>query len=115
MDGTEFVQLAVKGVRYVPFFVCGVLMVLSRTLLADRSVKVATLFGTGAGLGLLGWLLRYFLEQSSPEASYHVEPTASVILSIALPGMAYDLAWAAGMVVAFVAVMRALPAASGEK
>jgi hypothetical protein len=112
MDGTELAQATVKGIRYVPFFVCGVLVVLSRTLLAGRSFKAAVLFGSAAGLGLVGWLARYFLEQSSPEASYHVEPTAGAILSIALPTLAYDLAWAGGLVVAFVAVVRALPAAS---
>jgi hypothetical protein len=112
MGDAEFAQIAVKAIRYVPFFVCGVLAVLSRTLLAERNLRAAILSGSAAGLGLVGWLARYFLEQTSPEPAYHVEPTAAAILSIALPSLAYDLAWAGGLVVAFLAVVRALPAAS---
>ena len=44
MEGTELVQIGIKAVGYLPFFVCGVLVVLCRVLVAERNLKAALLF-----------------------------------------------------------------------
>jgi len=60
MDSMEVAQLAVKAGRYLPFGMYAVLVIVSRTFVGPRSPKAAVIMGSGAALGMLGWLLRYF-------------------------------------------------------
>jgi hypothetical protein len=109
MDSLQTVELAVKATRYVPFAIYALLVVLSRTMVSERSMRAAVIMGSAAGLGMVGWLGRYFLEQTSPPPSYDVAATPGAILSIALPTFVHDLAEAGALALAFAAVVSLLP------
>ena len=105
MDALEVTELVVKAARYLPFAAYGLLVVLSRTLLSTRNMRAAVLMGSAAALGMVGWLARYFLEQTSPTPTYEIAPTPSAILAVAAPTFVHDMAEAGALAIAFVAVV----------
>lgn len=108
MDSMSIAQLAIKILRYVPFLTGGVLLTLCKTSLAPRHPRAAALLVFGLGLGMLGWLARYALEQSAPLPHYDIAPTPGNILHIAAPGVAYDFLVSGGLVLVYLSLARAL-------
>jgi hypothetical protein len=109
MDALEATELAVKVARYLPFAACGVLVILSRTLVSGRNLRAAVLMGGAAAIGMVGWLVRYFLEQTSPTPTYDIAPTPGALLAVAAPTFLHDMAEAGALAVAFAAVVSLLP------
>jgi hypothetical protein len=109
MDALEAAEIGVKAARYVPFAIYAVLLVLSRTVVSTRSLRASVIMGSAAALGMVGWLARYFLEQSSPPPSYEISPSPGAILAIAAPTFVHDMAEAGALAIAFAAVVSLLP------
>ncbi len=108
MDLMSTAQLAVKLLRYAPFLTGGVLLALCKTTLASRNLRATVLLASGLGLGMLGWMLRYLIEQATPPPVYAINPTPGNVLYVAAPGIAYDVLVSCALVLAYASLARAL-------
>jgi hypothetical protein len=109
MSSLEVAELAAKAARYLPFVVYAILVVLSRTFLSEKSTRAGFLMGGAAALGIVGWLARYFLEQTAPTPTYDVVSSPGAILAVAAPTFIHDMAEAGALAIAFAAVVTLLP------